>query len=54
MHGCRPLRYARGVAATRSIELKTEIPGPRGRAVLERLAASVPSPLAITFSVVAA
>ncbi|HET7138009.1 MAG TPA: aspartate aminotransferase family protein [Gaiellaceae bacterium] len=42
------------MAATRAIELKTEIPGPRSRAVLERLAASVASPLAITFPVVAA
>ncbi|HEU5363750.1 MAG TPA: aspartate aminotransferase family protein [Gaiellaceae bacterium] len=42
------------MAATRAIELKTGVPGPRSRAVLERLAASVASPLAITFPVVAA
>jgi 4-aminobutyrate aminotransferase/(S)-3-amino-2-methylpropionate transaminase len=42
------------VAATRSIELKTEIPGPRSREVLERLKTSVASPLSITFPVVAA
>jgi 4-aminobutyrate aminotransferase/(S)-3-amino-2-methylpropionate transaminase len=42
------------MAATRAIELKTEVPGPGSRAVLERLAASVASPLTITFPVVAA
>jgi 4-aminobutyrate aminotransferase / (S)-3-amino-2-methylpropionate transaminase / 5-aminovalerate transaminase len=42
------------MAATRTIELKTEVPGPRSRAVLDRLAASVAAPLAITFPVVAA
>ncbi|HET7449082.1 MAG TPA: aspartate aminotransferase family protein [Gaiellaceae bacterium] len=42
------------MAATRAIELKTDIPGPRSREVLKRLAQSVASPLAITFPVVAA
>ena len=42
------------MAATRSIDLKTAIPGPRSQAVLERLQASVAAPLAITFPVVAA
>jgi 4-aminobutyrate aminotransferase/(S)-3-amino-2-methylpropionate transaminase len=42
------------VATTRTIALQTEIPGPRAREVLDRLAASVASPLAITFPVVAA
>src|SRR5438067_9481444 len=51
----RPLRYARPpMAATRAIDLKTAVPGPRSREVLARLAASVASPLAITFPVVAA
>jgi 4-aminobutyrate aminotransferase / (S)-3-amino-2-methylpropionate transaminase / 5-aminovalerate transaminase len=40
------------VAATRVIELRTEVPGPRSRAVLDRLAASVASPLALTFPIV--
>jgi 4-aminobutyrate aminotransferase / (S)-3-amino-2-methylpropionate transaminase / 5-aminovalerate transaminase len=42
------------VAATRTIRLDTAVPGPNSRAVLDRLAASVASPLAITFPVVAA
>jgi 4-aminobutyrate aminotransferase/(S)-3-amino-2-methylpropionate transaminase len=42
------------MAATRTIDLRTAVPGPRSRAVLDRLAASVASPLAITFPVVAA
>jgi 4-aminobutyrate aminotransferase/(S)-3-amino-2-methylpropionate transaminase len=42
------------MAATRTIELKTAVPGPRSREVLGRLATSVASPLALTFPVVAA
>ena len=42
------------MAITRTIRIDTAVPGPRGRAVLDRLAASVASPLAITFPVVAA
>jgi 4-aminobutyrate aminotransferase/(S)-3-amino-2-methylpropionate transaminase len=42
------------MATTRTIELKTAVPGPRSQAVLERLRASVAAPLAITFPVVAA
>src|SRR3954464_4763819 len=42
------------MSATRTIELKTPVPGPRTREVLDRLAASVASPLALTFPVVAA
>src|SRR3954453_17767333 len=42
------------MAATRTIRLDTAVPGPRSRAVLERLAATVASPLAITFPIVAA
>jgi len=42
------------MAATQTIELRTAIPGPRSREVLDRLAASVASPLALTFPIVAA
>ena len=42
------------MAATRTIELKTAVPGPRSRDVLDRLAASVAAPLAITFPIAAA
>jgi 4-aminobutyrate aminotransferase/(S)-3-amino-2-methylpropionate transaminase len=42
------------MATTRTIRLETDVPGPRGTAVLERIATSVAAPLAITFPVVAA
>src|SRR4051812_8226612 len=42
------------MAATRTIELKTSVPGPRSQAILDRLRVSVAAPLAITFPVVAA
>jgi 4-aminobutyrate aminotransferase/(S)-3-amino-2-methylpropionate transaminase len=42
------------MAVVRTIRLNTSVPGPRSRGVLDRLAASVASPLAITFPVVAA
>ncbi len=54
MQAIRVLSYARCMAVTRTIELKTEVPGPRSREVLDRLAASVAAPLAITFPIVAA
>src|SRR5580765_2195538 len=52
----RPSRALGSVAmaTTRRIELKTAIPGPRSREVLDRLAASVAAPLAITFPIAAA
>jgi 4-aminobutyrate aminotransferase/(S)-3-amino-2-methylpropionate transaminase len=54
MQTSRFVRYARPMAATRTIELKTAVPGPRSQDVLARLAASVASPLAITFPIAAA
>src|SRR5437870_12363555 len=42
------------MAAVRTIRLETSVPGPRSRAVLDRLAASVASPLSIIFPLVVA
>ena len=42
------------MAATRAIELKTALPGPRSQEILARLRASVASPLSITFPIAAA
>ena len=42
------------MATTRTAQIVTEIPGPRSREVLDRLRASVASPLDLTFPVVAA
>ncbi len=42
------------MAVTRAIELKTTVPGPRSREVLDRIAACVAAPFSITFPVVAA
>jgi 4-aminobutyrate aminotransferase/(S)-3-amino-2-methylpropionate transaminase len=42
------------MAATRTIELRTEVPGPRSRAVLARLERAVAPALAVTFPVAAA
>jgi 4-aminobutyrate aminotransferase / (S)-3-amino-2-methylpropionate transaminase / 5-aminovalerate transaminase len=41
------------VAATRTIQLKTEIPGPRSSEICARIERSIASPLALTFPVVA-
>jgi 4-aminobutyrate aminotransferase/(S)-3-amino-2-methylpropionate transaminase len=42
------------MAATRTISLRTDVPGPRSREVLARLEASVAAPLRPTFPIVAA
>jgi 4-aminobutyrate aminotransferase / (S)-3-amino-2-methylpropionate transaminase / 5-aminovalerate transaminase len=41
------------MAVTRTIQLRTEVPGPRSRAIMERIGHAVASPLAVTFPVVA-
>jgi 4-aminobutyrate aminotransferase/(S)-3-amino-2-methylpropionate transaminase len=41
------------MATTRSIDVRTEIPGPRSRAILERLTKAVASPLAVNMPIVA-
>jgi 4-aminobutyrate aminotransferase / (S)-3-amino-2-methylpropionate transaminase / 5-aminovalerate transaminase len=40
------------MAVTRTIALKTELPGPRSREILERKAGSVADPLSLTFPIV--
>src|SRR5207244_5436544 len=42
----------RSMAATKAIELKTAIPGPRSQAILERKARVVADPLSVTIPVV--
>jgi 4-aminobutyrate aminotransferase / (S)-3-amino-2-methylpropionate transaminase / 5-aminovalerate transaminase len=42
------------MAVTRTIELVTEVPGPRSLAISERIARSVAGPVSITFPIVAA
>ena len=42
------------MVATRAIDLRTELPGPRSREIGERLAHVVASPLAVTFPIIAA
>src|SRR3954466_4333689 len=41
------------MAATRTIQLRTELPGPRSREIVERMRRVVASPLAVSFPVVA-
>jgi len=54
MHDSRKLGYAAPVAVTKTIELRTEVPGPRGRAILERKERVIANAKAITLPVVAA
>lgn len=48
------LRYASAVATTRTIELRTEIPGPRSRELLARGASAVAKPLQVYLPIFAA
>src|SRR5215831_14655371 len=52
--GLMCVRYAGEMAATKTIELVTEIPGPRSREIGERIERAVARPLQITFPIVAA
>jgi 4-aminobutyrate aminotransferase / (S)-3-amino-2-methylpropionate transaminase / 5-aminovalerate transaminase len=54
MHIGRRLRYPQPMAVTRTIELRTEIPGPRSREILERHARAVAKPLSIVHELVVA
>src|SRR4029453_15695912 len=49
----RSLGYREFMAATRSIDVRTEIPGPRSREILERKLRVVADPLSVTLPVVA-
>jgi 4-aminobutyrate aminotransferase/(S)-3-amino-2-methylpropionate transaminase len=48
----RPVRYRRVVAVTRAIDLRTELPGPRSREILERKERVVADPLSVYLPVV--
>src|SRR5213596_1680284 len=52
MHSAVPCAKVRAMAVTRSIELRTEIPGPRSREILERKERVVAEPLSIFLPVV--
>src|SRR5262249_10843008 len=53
--GCRRvLGYPEAVATTRSIEVRTEIPGPRSREIMERKRRSVADALGVVLPVVVA
>jgi 4-aminobutyrate aminotransferase/(S)-3-amino-2-methylpropionate transaminase len=44
--------YRPGVAATRAIEIRTELPGPRSRAILERKERAIAGPLTLVHPVI--
>src|SRR5439155_22964135 len=52
MHPAAPCANVRAMAVTRSIELRTEIPGPRSREILERKERVVAEPLSLYLPVV--
>src|SRR5919204_6213999 len=52
MHSAVACANVRAMAVTRSIELRTEIPGPRSREILERKARVVAEPLSIFLPIV--
>jgi len=54
MQTVRPLRYRGPMAMTRTIHLKTDIPGPRSRAILDRKARVIADPLSVYIPIVAA
>ena len=54
MHGGRAVRYARFVAVTRAINLRTAVPGPKSKAILERKERVVADPLSIYIPIVIA
>ena len=51
MHRSAASAIVRAMATTRSIELRTELPGPRSREILERKERVIAGPLSLTFPV---
>src|SRR6059058_1262764 len=54
MHPAAPCANVRAMAVTRSIELRTEVPGPRCREILERKERVVADPLSVYLPIVVA
>src|ERR671930_1414659 len=54
MHSAAPCAKVRAMAVTKAIELRTEIPGPRSREILERKERVVAEPLSVFLPVVVA
>jgi 4-aminobutyrate aminotransferase / (S)-3-amino-2-methylpropionate transaminase / 5-aminovalerate transaminase len=54
MQSGRVLRYSPTVAVTKAIDIRTEIPGPRSREIIERKERVIAEPLSLTFPVVIA
>jgi 4-aminobutyrate aminotransferase/(S)-3-amino-2-methylpropionate transaminase len=52
MHHGRPSRYREVMATTRTIDIRTELPGPRSRAILERKERVIAGPLSIYLPIV--
>src|SRR5918994_2058081 len=48
----RRLRYLRSVAATKTIDIRTEIPGPRSRDIIARKERVIADPLSLNFPIV--
>jgi 4-aminobutyrate aminotransferase / (S)-3-amino-2-methylpropionate transaminase / 5-aminovalerate transaminase len=48
----RRLRYLRSVAATKTIDIRTEIPGPRSREIIARKERVIADPLSLNFPIV--
>jgi 4-aminobutyrate aminotransferase / (S)-3-amino-2-methylpropionate transaminase / 5-aminovalerate transaminase len=52
MQGAAPSAIVAGMATTRSIDIRTEIPGPRSREIVARKERVVADPLSLTWPIV--